>query len=115
MNTLHCLNPNCQAEHPTQTKFCTKCGTPFLLKDRYECLRTLGQGGFGRTYLVRDTQRNGTKVVVKQFIPNEDLRKSGGTLQKALTLFQEESQRLLQLDQHPQILTLKAILSGGIF
>ncbi|MGB3519287.1 MAG: SUMF1/EgtB/PvdO family nonheme iron enzyme [Elainellaceae cyanobacterium] len=103
MNTLHCLNPDCQAENPPGTKFCQKCGTPFLLKQRYQCDRTLGQGGFGRTHLVRDGQRGNAKVVVKQFIPSEELRKSTGGLQKALQLFHEESERLLQLDQHPQI------------
>ncbi|MBF2089758.1 MAG: SUMF1/EgtB/PvdO family nonheme iron enzyme [Synechococcales cyanobacterium K44_A2020_017] len=100
---LHCLNPDCQAENPPGTKFCQKCGTPFLLKQRYQCDRTLGQGGFGRTHLVRDGQRGNAKVVVKQFIPSEELRKSTGGLQKALQLFHEESERLLQLDQHPQI------------
>ncbi|HEY9818898.1 MAG TPA: serine/threonine-protein kinase, partial [Candidatus Obscuribacterales bacterium] len=103
MNTLHCLNPDCQAENPPGTKFCQKCGTPFLLKQRYQCDRTLGQGGFGRTHLVRDGQRGNAKVVVKQFIPSEELRKSTGGLQKALQLFHDESARLLQLDQHPQI------------
>jgi formylglycine-generating enzyme required for sulfatase activity len=103
MKTLHCLNPDCQAENPPGAKFCYKCGTPFLLKQRYQCDRTLGQGGFGRTLLVRDGQRGNAKVVVKQFIPSEELRKSTGGLQKALQLFHEESERLLQLDQHPQI------------
>lgn len=106
MNTLHCLNPDCQTENPVGANFCYRCGTPFLLKGRYQCDRTLGQGGFGRTYLVQDTYRGNTKVVVKQFIPNTSLRKSGSSLQKALSLFEQESQRLLQLDQHPQIPTL---------
>ncbi len=74
-----------------------------MLNQRYQCDRTLGQGGFGRTHLVRDRQRGNAKVVVKQFIPSEELRKSTGGLQKALQLFHKESERLLQLDQHPQI------------
>lgn len=106
MNTLHCLNPDCQTENPVGANFCYRCGMPFLLKGRYQCDRTLGQGGFGRTYLVHDLYRGGTKVVVKQFIPNTSLRKSGSGLEKALSLFEQESQRLLQLDQHPQIPTL---------
>ncbi|MBD2156077.1 serine/threonine-protein kinase [Leptolyngbya sp. FACHB-8] len=79
---------------------------PFLLRGRYQCDRTLGQGGFGRTYLVNDTYRGNTIVVVKQFIPNTSLRKGGSNLEKALRLFEQESERLLQLDQHPQIPTL---------
>jgi formylglycine-generating enzyme required for sulfatase activity len=73
------------------------------LNQRYQCDRTLGQGGFGRTHLVRDSQRGDTKVVVKQFIPSEDVRKNASSRQKALQLFHDESARLLQLDQHPQI------------
>jgi len=106
MTTLHCLNPDCQTENPIGANFCYRCGTPFLLKGRYRCDRTLGKGGFGRTYLARDGDRSHTRVVVKQFIPNEELRNNSLALKKALNLFEQEAQRLLQLDQHPQIPTL---------
>jgi len=106
MNTLHCFKPDCQSQNSLNARFCIKCGTPFLLNERYQCVKTLGQGGFGRTHLVTDIRRSHTKVVVKQFIPGEDLRQNTSSLQKALQLFHDESQRLLQLDQHPQIPTL---------
>jgi len=106
MTTLHCLNPDCQIENPVGANFCYRCGTPFLLKQRYQCDRTLGKGGFGRTYLAHDSDRHHTRVVVKQFIPTEDLRNHQEALEKALSLFGQESKRLLQLDQHPQIPTL---------
>nr|WP_277874240.1 protein kinase [Nodosilinea sp. FACHB-131] len=66
---------------------------------RYIVQRVLGQGGFGRSYLVEDSQRFGEACVLKEFFPT---KKSGSNLQKALDLFKREAKTLYQLD-HPQV------------
>jgi serine/threonine protein kinase/class 3 adenylate cyclase len=66
---------------------------------RYIVQRVLGQGGFGRSYLVQDSQRFGEACVLKEFFPT---KKSGDNLQKALDLFKREAKTLYQLD-HPQV------------
>ncbi|MFQ4139108.1 protein kinase domain-containing protein [Nodosilinea sp. PGN35] len=66
---------------------------------RYIIQRVLGQGGFGRSYLVEDSQRFGEACVLKEFFPT---KKSGSNLQKALDLFKREAKTLYQLD-HPQV------------
>lgn len=66
---------------------------------RYVVQRVLGQGGFGRSYLVEDSQRFGEACVLKEFFPT---KKSGSNLQKALDLFKREAKTLYQL-AHPQV------------
>jgi predicted amidophosphoribosyltransferase len=58
---------NCKTENPSGTKFCGNCGNNIqnpqendpdirhlqdALKGKYEVLRSLGEGGFGRVFLV---------------------------------------------------------------
>ncbi|PSN12394.1 hypothetical protein C7293_20355 [filamentous cyanobacterium CCT1] len=66
---------------------------------RYIVQRVLGQGGFGRSYLVEDSQRFGEACVLKEFFPT---KKTANNLQKALDLFKREAKTLYQLD-HPQV------------
>jgi serine/threonine-protein kinase len=66
---------------------------------RYVIQRVLGQGGFGRSYLVEDTQRFNEYSVLKEFFPTN---KMGRSLQKAVDLFKREAKTLYQLD-HPQV------------
>jgi serine/threonine-protein kinase len=70
-----------------------------LLDRRYRIQKTLGQGGFGRTYLVADRRRFDELCVLKEFLPK-------GTdeyvVSKSRELFQREAEVLYQL-QHPQI------------
>jgi serine/threonine protein kinase/class 3 adenylate cyclase len=66
---------------------------------RYVVQRVLGQGGFGRSYLVEDTQRFGEACVLKEFFPTN---RSSRSLQKAIDLFKREAKTLYQLD-HPQV------------
>lgn len=70
-----------------------------LLDDRYQIVRELGHGGFGRTYLAEDNNRFNELCVLKEFAP-----KVQGTyaLQKAEELFEREAGVLYKL-QHPQI------------
>ncbi|MGK7874263.1 MAG: protein kinase [Xenococcaceae cyanobacterium] len=70
-----------------------------LIDNRYLIQRVLGQGGFGRTYLVSDQRRFDKLCVLKEFVPS-------GTeeyvVQKSRELFQREAEVLNKL-AHPQI------------
>jgi WD40 repeat protein/tRNA A-37 threonylcarbamoyl transferase component Bud32 len=76
-----------------------------LLRGRYRVVQPLGQGGFGRTYLATDEDRLKTTCVIKQFSPQF---KGAQSLEKALTLFEQEAKRLFELGEHPQIPALLA-------
>ncbi|AUC60193.1 serine/threonine protein kinase, bacterial [Cyanobacterium sp. HL-69] len=78
-----------------------------LLINRYEVIDTLGKGGFGETFLAKDTQMPSKKfVVIKKLKPLHDQTDNLDFLQK---LFQKEAQVLEQLGQNcTQIPTLYA-------
>ncbi|PZO41155.1 MAG: hypothetical protein DCF19_10495 [Pseudanabaena frigida] len=69
-----------------------------LIRERYRILNLLGEGGFGRTFLAIDELQSPLLCVVKQLLPNHSIHR-----QKIQTLFQQEAQRLAQLEEHPQI------------
>ncbi|NJR48664.1 MAG: serine/threonine protein kinase [Leptolyngbyaceae cyanobacterium CSU_1_3] len=73
--------------------------TGTLIQNRYRIDRVLGQGGFGRTYLVQDTNRFDECCVLKEFAPQDQ---GAASLQKAKDLFTREAGVLYQL-RHPQI------------
>lgn len=73
--------------------------TGTLIQNRYRVDQVLGQGGFGRTYLVQDTNRFNELCVLKEFVPQDQ---SAASLQKAKDLFTREAGVLYQL-RHPQI------------
>jgi serine/threonine-protein kinase len=77
-----------------------------LLDGRYEIIQTLGAGGFGQTYLARDTRRPGNPIcVVKHLKPISNDPKS---LPTARRLFNSEAEILEQLGHHDQIPRLLA-------
>ncbi len=97
-----CLNPDCDRPFNGDTqRFCQCCGdalTP-LLKNRFQVVKPLGQGGFARTYLAID-QHDDQFCVVKQLA----YRGEGAWLkQNAAHLFRQEAKQLEQLAGHPQI------------
>jgi serine/threonine protein kinase len=67
------------------------------LHQRYRLLKPLGQGGFGKTFLAQDEYQS-TKAlcVVKQILPNHNNP-------QVTERFQQETQRLAEVGEHPQI------------
>ncbi|KAB8335892.1 protein kinase, partial [Scytonema tolypothrichoides VB-61278] len=102
-----CLNPGCHnPPNPDGTMFCSNCGTGLVvLRNRYRPIKSLGSGGFGKTYLAEDIDKLKEKCVIKQFAPQVQ---GTGAFQKAKELFEQEAIRLQQLGDHPQIPTLLA-------
>ena len=102
-----CLNPHCQkAQNPDSANFCLSCGTKLLLRERYRALKPIGQGGFGKTFLVVNCDKpSKPPCVIKQLSPA-----SQGTenVEEAIRLFNLEAERLESLGKHPQIPELLA-------
>lgn len=124
---LYCTRPGCSK--PTnffddldnlttlktvKQKFCTNCGMPLVLADRYLPTKLLGQGGFGAAFLARDRYTPGLRqCVVKQFQPSGRL--TSNQLKMAQDLFEREAEALEQLGrEHSQIPDLFAFFELSI-
>jgi WD40 repeat protein len=105
---IYCLNPDCkEPRNESDPDHCVTCGALLspLLRSRYRILKSLGRGGFGKTFLAIDEDRLNAKCVIKQFSPQVKGTKS---LEKAITLFEQEALRLYELGEHPYIPDLLA-------
>ncbi|WP_069789709.1 protein kinase domain-containing protein [Cyanobacterium sp. IPPAS B-1200] len=80
-----------------------------IINGRYEIINTLGKGGFGETFIAKDTQMPSAKlVVIKKLKP---LDSQNTNLELVQNLFAKEAQVLEQLGQNcTQIPTLYAYL-----
>ncbi|MGB3695608.1 MAG: protein kinase [Spirulinaceae cyanobacterium] len=77
-----------------------------LLDGRYQVVKVLGAGGFGKTYVAQDTRRPGNPVcVVKQLEP---ATRDANFLLAARRLFNTEAESLEKVGNHPQIPRLLA-------
>jgi serine/threonine protein kinase len=108
----------CSKQHTNNgsNRFCTHCGEPLplavgqVVDNRYQIIRQLGQGGFGRTYLAEDISKSHQTCVLKEFAPQVQKHQD---LQKAKELFEREANVLKKL-QHPQIPRFHASLQVKI-
>ncbi|MEH1820406.1 MAG: tetratricopeptide repeat protein [Nostoc sp.] len=102
-----CLNPDCHnPPNSDRTMFCSNCGTGIVvLRNRYRPIKSLGGGGFGKTYLAEDIDKLNEYCVIKQFAPQVQ---GTAALNKATELFEQEAKQLQQLGNHRQIPTLLA-------
>lgn len=98
----YCLNPDCsQPKNPLHVDTCQTCGHPIMLRNRYRVLKTLGQGGFGATFLARDESLPGNpSCVIKQLRPATT---TSQVLEMAQKLFEREARTLGKIGNHPQV------------
>ncbi|MCA1993333.1 MAG: tetratricopeptide repeat protein [Coleofasciculus sp. S288] len=97
----YCINPNCpNPADPSNASstVCVHCDSQLLLQKRYRVKKQLGEGGFGKTYLVEDALattggKSGRLKVLKVLLKN---------IPVAVKLFQREAKVLSQL-QNPGI------------
>jgi serine/threonine protein kinase len=96
-----CLLPSCNTYAQRRgDRYCSNCGTSLLLKDCYRPIRSIGEGGFGRTFLAEDLSRaDRPNCVIKQLSQRRDLQVN----RQAQRMFRQEAMRLQQLGDHPQI------------
>lgn len=98
----YCLNPSCpHPQNPTNVETCLACGSTLLLKGRYRVTKSLGQGGFGATFLANDESLPGEpSCVIKQLRPAST---APNVLQMARDLFKREAETLGKIGNHPQV------------
>ncbi|NEO25938.1 MAG: serine/threonine protein kinase, partial [Kamptonema sp. SIO4C4] len=89
MAMSYCINPNCSnPTNPDNTLFCQACGSELLVEGQFRVVQPLGTGGFATTY---EVEEEGVAKVLKVLTLNNE---------KAIALFQQEAEVLLQLN-HP--------------
>lgn len=98
----YCLNPSCPSpQNPSEVSLCQACGTKLLLRDRYRVIQTLGQGGFGATFLALDESLPGQpNCVIKQLRPTTN---APHVMEMARELFKREAETLGRIGNHPQV------------
>ncbi|MDJ1185598.1 protein kinase domain-containing protein [Roseofilum casamattae] len=112
----YCLNPECsQPQNPPQSQFCLNCGAALKpLKDRYQVLKLLSNsGGFARTYLALDRDRQDAKCAIKHLNLPPEIAGNTRLSKKAIALFKREAKQLLDLESHPQIPSLWDFFQEG--
>jgi serine/threonine protein kinase, bacterial len=98
----YCVNPDCpQPKNPIDAFLCQACGARLLVRNRYRVTKSLGQGGFGATFVAVDVSLPGEPIcVIKQLRPSNNHEKF---LRMARELFEREARTLGKIGNHPQI------------
>ncbi|HBE17427.1 MAG TPA: serine/threonine protein kinase [Cyanobacteria bacterium UBA11149] len=101
----YCLNADCpQPKNPPHASTCEACGSNIVLHGKYRVIKTLGQGGFGATFLAKNESLPGhPKCVIKQLRPSSN---DPQVMEMAKKLFDREAKTLGRIGNHPQIPTL---------
>jgi len=109
---VYCVNPACpNPENLVNTNLCQACGNKLLLQDKYEVVQTLGQGGFGATFIAKNVGLPGCpQCVIKQLRPSGS---AAGVMEMARDLFRREAKTLGKIGSHPQIPTLLDYFEQG--
>ncbi len=105
-----CSNPRCARPKPDEKGRCLGCQallTDVLVRHRYKIEQTIGRGGFGTTYLVRDHDLLDEPRILKELHPQQDDLTEKNFNNTAERLFKREALVLLTL-QHPGIPKLHA-------
>ncbi|WNZ23215.1 protein kinase [Leptolyngbya sp. NK1-12] len=69
-----CLNPTCtKPVNPDDAVFCQTCGHLLQLGDRFQAVKLIGQGGFGRTFLAIDRANNQTTQQADDTLINQEI------------------------------------------
>jgi WD40 repeat protein len=104
----YCINPKCShPENLDQNRFCSYCGTPLWLGDRYRIIQSLSSLEGGRTFLAideEDPQKN--RCIVKQIPLHSHANQQ--TKEKEIEDFKKEALTLQELGHHPQIPSILA-------
>ena len=90
-----CPNSRCAERNiPPEASSCPTCGGPKLIDRKYRLLKTLGQGGVGRTYLAQDIRFAGTP---DEFCVVKELLESMDENEQSVRLLKREAGRLLNI------------------
>ncbi|BAZ12863.1 serine/threonine protein kinase [Calothrix sp. NIES-4071] len=101
----------------TQQRYCSVCGMPLIVKNRYVVLEEKGQGGFGKTFVALDLDSPGEALgqkrrrILKLLHPSQSL--SSSSLELVERFFREEAEALEEL-RHNQIPRLYAFFNLSV-
>jgi serine/threonine protein kinase, bacterial len=98
----YCVNPECpNPKNPADAFLCQACNARLLVRNRYRVTKSLGQGGFGATFVATDVSLPGEPIcVIKQLRPSNNHEKF---LRMARELFEREARTLGKIGNHPQV------------
>lgn len=107
-----CINPTCpQPKNAPNALVCQACGSKLLLNGKYRVGKSLGQGGFGATYLAANVSLPGCPLcVIKQLRPASSVPE---VFRMAKELFEREAKTLGRIGNHPQVPTLLDFFEEG--
>ena len=93
---LCCLNPACHNPSVQDgTKYCPDCGVPLLIRlNRYRPVKSLGGGGFAKTYLAEDVDKLNEKCVLEQGVMQQNKLTCNGITEDAQQHSNQEPQGL---------------------